>query len=109
MGREEEREGGTSVCYHFFLHVQYTLYVCPGYVTVWSIADQERDFELQGKIYMYMYIMCVQCTCIWACYIHILCVLRSLKYDCLILLSVSSISQLTMMGCMRLCLVPVSQ
>ena len=27
---------------------------------MWSIADQERDFELQGKIYMYMYmyIMC---------------------------------------------------
>ena len=23
---------------------------------MWSIADQERDFELQGKIYMYIHV-----------------------------------------------------
>ena len=42
------------------MDIQYTMCLCLGYITVWNIADQERDFELQGTI---MHVDCTHRSC----------------------------------------------
>lgn len=58
--------------------------LCLGYVTVWNIADQERDFELQGTIW---HLLCTQLE-IGSC--------------------TTVLQQPTMMECMQYSSVPVS-